>query len=82
MRTASGFLNLMLAGVFSLLAVQWFQEGSTGWAAFAGLAVAMNLVLAVLKFRERKAGADAGAAGDGPDHGSGDGTGEGEGKNP
>jgi ribosomal protein L7/L12 len=53
-RSASAFLNLMLAGVFLLLAGQWFQEGSTAWAAFAALAVAMNLVLAAMKFREAK----------------------------
>jgi len=55
MRSASAALNLVMAAVFILLAGQWFQEGSTGWAAFAALAVAMNLLLAGMKFREAKA---------------------------
>lgn len=64
MRSAGAFLNLMLAGTFVLLGAQWFKEGSTGWAAFAGLAVAMNLVLSFLKFRERGRPAEAEAEGE------------------
>jgi len=54
-RLGGAFVNLLLAGVFVLFAVQWFSEGATGWAAFAAFAVLMNLVLAVWKIREARA---------------------------
>ena len=54
MKFSGALLNVMLAGTFLILGARWYQEGATGWFAFAILATAMNLVLAFLKFRDGK----------------------------